>query len=302
MLTCSHEDRPRTGGPVGDQAFYYLHLPKTAGTTLNEEVIYRQYAVEPHAVSPDGLVHGGVLYYPGDGFFKSRRPTIPENVVRDLVECPVRAVVGHFTFGLHQVAPGRGWQYMTIVREPVARVWSMYRHLQVWATPGMRFGDARAAFDKDVSMEEMLSRFRLRELDNDQTRRIAGREPAYGRCTRELLDLALTNLEESFSLVGVTERFDETLALAEVELGWRDAHEYWVINVNDAYPATEPVDPATAEAIRAYNALDVELYEFARELMDRMIARHPSFERHFAEFSARRRAWIRNIEDSGDVT
>lgn len=279
-----------------DQIFYYVHLPKTAGTTINQDVIYQQYAVEPHDVSADGLVHGGVLYYPGEGFFKARTPTIPRNVVRHLAESPVHAVVGHFTFGLHRFAPGRRWQYMTILRDPVARIWSMYRHMHVWGTSGMRFGDAQAVFHKETSLGEMLTRFRLRELDNDQTRRLAGVEPAYGECNRALLDLARKNLVEYFALVGVTERFDEMLALAELQLGWQDAHVYWGYNVNNQYPAADAIDSTIEGLILDHSALDLELYQFAHELMDGMIAKHPSFGDHIADFSGRRREWLQSVE------
>jgi len=64
--------------------------------------------------------------------------------------------------------------------------------------------------------------------DNPQTKAIAGIEwytilPSYrvycGLCTVETLETAKEQLSRYFCLIGLTERFEETLALAKVLLG-----------------------------------------------------------------------------------
>ena len=71
-----------------------------------------------------------------------------------------------------------------------------------------------------LAIEEFFKKQPYSELDNDQTRRISGVEPAVGRCTRFTLRKAKTNLRQHFSIVGVAEQFDEALVLLSRTLGW----------------------------------------------------------------------------------
>src|SRR5690349_8932579 len=107
-----------------DRVILYLHVPKCGGTTLSH-ILYRQvsvedyYEAEPDPFNPRGyLFHGGVYYFAGNdagaGFFKDPQLSIPDAVKRALGRADLRAVVGHFWFGVHQyVAPP--WTYVTLL-------------------------------------------------------------------------------------------------------------------------------------------------------------------------------------------
>src|SRR5207247_10006754 len=97
----------------------------------------------------------------------------------------------------------------------------------------------------NATVAQVLRGAPLRELDNDHTRRISGMHPAFGRCTGAMLEVAQRNLEERFSLVGLTERFDEMLHRAREVLGWTcERIESWEV-VNDRRP---PLSEISAEA------------------------------------------------------
>ncbi|MEO5579030.1 MAG: hypothetical protein ABIR58_00110 [Gemmatimonadaceae bacterium] len=74
-----------------------------------------------------------------------------------------------------------------------------------------------------MSLHDFVTNPPFREVDNDQTRRIAGEEPPLGRCTSAMFELAKQNLRRHFRVVGVTDRFDETLLLMKQAFGWTNS-------------------------------------------------------------------------------
>jgi len=236
----------------------FLHVPKAGGTTLGEYV-YNQCRAPGD--QDEGLLNAGVLFVPY-GFFKEPGLGVPEYIRPTLGRGDLRAVVGHFWFGIHEHV-GRPWTYVTLLRDPVERVVSLYHYLQL----GER-----------MSLEEFAASPPFREADNDQVRRVAGADPEIGACTEAMLEAAKENLRTHFAVVGVTERFDETLALLDRRLGWTREVASYPRNVNPARRPTDSLPRSTVDAIRARNALDTELHRFAGEWMDDAIAAEgPSF-------------------------
>jgi len=226
----------------------FLHIPKAGGSTLGEYV-YNQCSA-PNA-SDDDPLNAGVAYL-DYGFIKDPELTVPEHVV-NLLHChDLRAVIGHFWFGLHEHI-ARPCRYITLLRDPLERVVSLYYFAKLQDT---------------MTLEEFARNPPFREVDNDQTRRIAGVNPPVGECTRATLDLARENLRRHFDVVGTTERMDETLAQLNVKLGWnRDVVSY-PRNVNTDRPKWSLLTPEAVEAICARNELDFELWRYASELLD----------------------------------
>jgi hypothetical protein len=106
------------------------------------------------------------------------------------------------------------------------------------------------------------------QADNGQVRALSHAasdkgEPPYGACTPAMLQIAMDNLSGRYALVGVTERFDEFLALAGRVLGWRHLG-YARRKVTKSRPAVEALDASERAMIMRYNSLDVELYALAR--------------------------------------
>ena len=76
----------------------------------------------------------------------------------------------------------------------------------------------------------------------------------------ERLDLAKTNLAK-VDVLGIHERYDEFMDEVERRFGWR---RYPIPNWHVSEPSDVPA--ALQERIRADNALDLDLYEYAVEL------------------------------------
>jgi hypothetical protein len=218
----------------------FLHLPKAGGSTLNR-IISRQYG--PHEIYKVRVAPRSEIVAELNG--------MPAEQLRGL-----RMIIGHAAFGLHAAVP-KPCSYITILRDPIERVISQYYY--ILRMPGHQQHQVLARG------EQTLAEY-ARFVGNGQTRLISGLE---SNATDALhLQTAKANLENHFSLVGLTESFDQFLVLLSAELGWK-LRGYRRANVTAQRPPAKMVPASTLAAIRAGNALDLELYLFARELFQR---------------------------------
>jgi hypothetical protein len=77
-------------------------------------------------------------------------------------------------------------------------------------------------------------------------------------CDERVLDIAKENIAKSFSVVGLCERFEESLMLIAKTFGWEIPY-YENRKVSKVRPA---VEPGVVEMIQEHNRFDMELYEF----------------------------------------
>ncbi|MCB0028122.1 MAG: hypothetical protein KDE28_09465, partial [Anaerolineales bacterium] len=78
------------------------------------------------------------------------------------------------------------------------------------------------------------------------------------------------HLRDYFAVVGLQEQFDSSLLLMQKAFGWRRI-EYRKRNVTQNRPAQETLSAETLAAIREANLLDLQLYEYARQLFRRQL-------------------------------
>jgi len=241
----------------------FLHLPKTAGSTLRG-VMVRQYdPAESHLIARPVW----------DNFeaFKAW-PEAERHRIRFLY--------GHMGFGLH------AWMkppvtYATMLRDPVERVLSHFHSARSGTVAELRGRIPREMTVGDYVREQVSG-----ELDNGQVRLLSG-EPfvEFGGVTRDHLEAAKVHLRDHFAVVGVTERFDEALVMMRDALGWRRRIAYLRRNVT-----AEPRARVSAEdlaVVRDASRLDAELHAYAAETFDRRVAGlGPRFQRRLRAFRA----------------
>jgi len=223
---------------VDHAAVIFLHIPKTAGTTLNR-IIESQYS--PFAI------------YTMDPYriraTAERFKRLPEARRRRF-----RVVRGHLLYGIHEFLP-QGATYITMLRDPVARALSAYYFALRRPLNPLH----RKIKKEQLSVEDCLRLFP--ERHNLQCRFIAGIKDTAVRDER-LLNIAKENLAKSFSVVGISERFEESLILISEKFGWQIP-----FYENQKVAKNRPsIEPELADLIREHNRLDDELYEFGKTL------------------------------------
>jgi hypothetical protein len=248
-----------------EQTVIFLHIHKTAGTTLNR-IIERQYPMQQIWTLDEQHTFDDLL---------------------DLSEgqrARVRMLRGHMIFGLHEHMPSPS-SYFTLLRDPIERVISFFYFIR--RNPHhYHFNPITSA---DLGLREFLGLRLNNMMDNGQTRMLAGTEQykyPIGACAQELLEAAKRNLHESFSVVGLTERFDETLLLLKRAYGWRNVR-YVRQNVTGERPLQSDLPQATLDLVSKYNRLDLELYEYAAKLFEEQVREQGSqFPKQVRSFQA----------------
>jgi len=230
-----------SGNGHSDYCVVFMHIPKTAGTTLYPSL---QWNYRPH---------------------QTLHIDIPKNEMHRMQSVPLeyrsrlRLLHGHFAYGIHEYIP-RTCRYVTALREPVARVVSAYKH--VLKRTSHEYHDR--VIKGRIDLEQFIETFWIEEKRNRQIRDLCNE---YVRpVDRELLEQAKSHLK-GFLVVGLTERFEETFALLRRALRLRFP---FYVTRNVGFPL-QPSDRAI-ELIREREQFDVELYAFAKQLFDKEVA------------------------------
>lgn len=227
----------------------FIHIPKTAGATFSS-ILKQKYRPE------ETFSCGAESYY--TEFFSLS--AIQRN--------KLRLLHGHMPYGFHEKLESPV-HYVTFLRNPIERVISFYYFLVDLPDPNNYLYELVSK--PQMSFEDFLANKVTIELDNLQTRLLAGEASfklKFGECTEATLQQALENLHK-MDVIGLTERFDESLLWASKVLGWRFLPVYRASkNKNDSRPERVELPTHIVSTIKAYNQLDIRLYEAAKILID----------------------------------
>ncbi len=244
-----------------EQPLIFMHIPKTGGMSLFTALAehFGTSIADLYNVSP-------------------RNAQVALQAFAD----PAKAVYcGHYAFGVHEWL-SRPASYAAVVREPLARLVSLYHYclpmlatyrkrLQkaggridaLWRDPGL--SDFYLDFDATLRGDDSPAAFfqaASAEVDNGMVRRFSGWGLNPLPCPVSALDAAKANVERFFSVVGVLERYADTLQLMGRTFGLAALSENKV-NANPQRPEGKDSLPEEVLAlIRDRNPLDLALYEW----------------------------------------
>lgn len=251
------------------EQLYFLHIPKTAGTTFS-----------------------AVL----DAYF-SAEEICPAQLWRDLVKISPDKLErylllrGHFYYYVHRILP-QPPRYLTLLRDPVERTLSHYQHIRRDAHhffhKKVQGQHGLLDFINDAETRPMIANFQTRALalDLDPVSMAASfDETALQASALEkalttampvsmsvaLLDKAKERLAR-FAFVGLTERFHESVLLLCATFGWHPPDRYAALNFAPERLQRAQLSDATLAAIEEHTRLDAELYQFAQELFETRLA------------------------------
>lgn len=215
----------------------FMHIPKTAGTSV-------RFAIES-VIPPAERIY---LYEP------SHMPialTVDQlAALSDERKRGIRLVMGHFQYGVHRVLP-QETRYVTVLREPVDRLVSMYTFYQ----------RDFPALVGDQTLEEWATSGTSIQTDNEMVRRIAGcLEAPYGSLTPATLCEAIEHIDREFAVVVLTEELNVNYDALGNALGAPLPPP----GNRNAAPERIAIETRLRDQLADLNRFDVALYEYVR--------------------------------------
>lgn len=236
----------------------FVHIHKTGGTTLNWKILHKNY--------------------PKESILDIHKPLSAQEIAKIYLSIPedcrrkVKLITGHFDFGIHKYidVPCR---YFTLIRNPIDRIVSLYYFVQQTEL-GEVFLKTRGYEKSEVikmSLLEFVESGMFPEVNNGQVRMISGvgRSIDFGEVNEDLLKLAIANIDRYFSVVGITEYFDESLLLMASRFGWKRLW-YTKSNVNTKKPKHK-ISKEELYILEKYNKMDILLYNYVRERFEKAL-------------------------------
>jgi hypothetical protein len=265
---------PTSGALSSEPPILVIHVMKTGGTTIARNLRETYQLDEIYPCSAEDL-----RYVDGQ-LDLDHHLSVPY-----LLSLPperrkvIRVYIGHFPYVLRHML-GFETRAATLLRDPVERTISLLRQItrtQPWEDePGERRPLATR------SLEEVYEHpFVFEPLVHNHQTKVFSMTPADDPQTyKDVVEIdgarlagAKANLAE-IEVLGLQERFDDFLDDAEASFGWaivRGARK----NVTPEEGAL-PVDPALRRRIETDNALDLDLYEHAVQLVAERRSRRTS--------------------------
>lgn len=213
----------------------FLHIPKTGGTTLTK--LIKQ------------IYNKSFIWHHSEGDFRTLPPEEREHY---------RIIVGHtnLDMNLHRYLP-QPCAYVTLLRDPIERILSLYYYIS--ESPW----HALHEFIRSKSLKDCVES--VGGFANEQTRALSSNASLsdFRGYKRELVENAKENILEKLTVVGITEEYDRFIDQLNKTFGW-DIQCYTKKAVTKSRPRRNEIPNETVSAIKKYNQMDIELYNYVK--------------------------------------
>ncbi len=237
--------------------FFFLHIPKTAGTSLRN-IVESQFS--PRQINKQ---------YGMKGITKMEQE---EFDCCDLIR-------GHFTYNL--VDKFREFPYViTMLREPVARTISHIKHV---------INDENFWLHKYIPVEkmsvgELLENEKMEKFIRDHQLRLIAcdcdlvniKTPKILHLPHIMDEVMLEKGKERLKkcdYVGIAEQFDESIKLLCKTFNWPEVKQIRRLNTSQKKKDDNRFTPEVINRIRELCKYDIELYNFAVELFNKRLSK-----------------------------
>ena len=216
---------------------YFIHIPKTAGTTFRWIFYNRLTNTELFIFHP----------FMGEHDIESAQNMGIEQFAK------TKVLAGPFGFGFHNHFPPHFFSYFTFLREPVSRFISEYYYI----LREKKHPLYKKFVSENTTIEEFLDICIKNNDFNSQMKMIAGGNGPSSE--KEQFQRALNNIERFFPIIGITELFNESLFLLShyYSANWKK-FRYVSLNVNKNGTDKITVSPETKHKDKDFNKHAIE--------------------------------------------
>jgi ABC-type polysaccharide/polyol phosphate transport system ATPase subunit len=272
------ERSPLRAAGTRDRMMLFLFLLKAGGETLLD-VFVRNLETKDYLVIDNNDIRRSALGTWPDLAIDNALSRLQRSEIDDL-----RFVWGLYRHGVDARLP-KPCAGVTLLRHPLERAISHF----LWAHPGR---DPAGTLNQYLSSRDSHCPLLL---DNYMTRILSGvaeLDPAdpgattanHRRVSDADFDLAASNLD-GYTVVGLTDQFDETLLVLGRDLGWSLSDLlYKPTDAAKSHPAVTKISAPLRDKLMDWNRYDAALIEPARAHLARRMHEYSSFEQDLALF------------------
>lgn len=234
------------------EPIFFLHFPRTAGTTINE-------------IFKANLPAENIIKIYSKEEYDRYASIYPEELDN------IKYITGHLL--LDDLNPtkfyGRKVRAFTLLRDPVKRLLSEYAFLKTWKEQHLYsyLNDNNISFIEYIQSDEKILRYRGK---NFMTRCLSGESLEKVSDLNASLAKAKFNLINNFWFYGIQERFIESILLLGEKAALKNVlhqkHNSLALKGDAHKPTQEELD-----IIYKYNSADIELYNFALDNFDKYV-------------------------------
>lgn len=275
----------------------FLHIPKTAGTSLDTGWLQRHFQRHRRLCETDLFTRGKLtcrhvfaeMEHISKQFRFQYKDVFGFYARQGLVKLDHEYYAGHICFGIHDLLGGP-CRYVTLLRHPVERITSYYNLIH-------SLGHFTGSFTEYISSKRF-------EVDNYQVRCLCTGGWSAKRVTLDMFEEAKDNLMQH-CLFGVTEQMSASIEIIAASLGIPPPPAAIHLNrtVEDApihcgdgkkFQGVVKISRAEREIIVAKNKFGIKLHDFATKRLgqqDRLTGESPINPSY--SFPVRLASWFR---------